>query len=259
MPSGVAAPTFAGVTTVFVHGLPETEIVWDPLADALDGTSVSIALPGFGAPLPGGFIPSKDGYANWLTTRLETIEDPIDLVGHDFGSVLCLRLVTGLETRVRSWTVDLANLFHPAYVWHRTARIWQTLGAGEEAMARVHSDGAEGLARRAARLGQLGVPSDVARAMSAAHDEVMSRCILGLYRSAQPNVRADWAITPAGATAPGLVLHAAADPFGDASMSGAVAGELGAAQARLDDLGHMWMIEDPRRVAALLERFRAWL
>jgi hypothetical protein len=42
-------------------------------------------------------------------------------------------------------------------------------------------------------------------------------------------------------------------------MSGAVAGELGAAQARLDDLGHMWMIEDPRRVAALLERFRAWL
>ena len=66
--------------------------------------------------------------------------------------------MTGLETRVRSWTVDLANLFHPAYVWHRTARIWQTLGAGEEAMARVHSAGAEGLARRAARLGHSAFP-----------------------------------------------------------------------------------------------------
>jgi pimeloyl-ACP methyl ester carboxylesterase len=247
------------MTTVFVHGVPETEIVWDPLADALDGTSVSIALPGFGAPLPGGFIPSKDGYAGWLATQLETIEDPIDLVGHDFGSVLCLRLVTALEARVRSWTVDLANLFHPAYAWHRTARIWQTLDAGEEAMARFHGDGAEGLARGAARLRQLGVPADVARAMSAAHDEVMSRCILGLYRSAQPNVRGDWAITPAGATAPGLVLYAAADPFGEASMSGDVAGELGAAHARLDDLGHMWMLEDPGRVAALLERFWARL
>jgi pimeloyl-ACP methyl ester carboxylesterase len=247
------------VTTVFVHGVPETEIVWAPLADALDGTSVSIGLPGFGAPLPGGFIPSKDGYASWLATQLEPIEDPIDLVGHDFGSVLCLRQVTALEARVRSWTVDLANLFHPAYVWHRTARIWQTLDAGEEAMARVHGDGAEGLARGAARLGQLGVPSDVARAMSAAHDEVMSRCILCLYRSAQPNVRGDWAVAPAGATAPGLVLYAAADPFGDASMSGDVAGELGAAQARLDDLGHMWMIEDPHRAAGVLERFWAVL
>jgi hypothetical protein len=88
----------------------------------------------------------------------------------------------------------------------------------------------------------------------------MSECILRLYRSAQPNVRSDWrAEVPAGGMPPGLVLYAAADPFGDESMSGEVASELGAATARLDDLGHCWMAEDPERAATLLERFWASL
>jgi pimeloyl-ACP methyl ester carboxylesterase len=252
--------TLAGVTAFFVHGVPETRVVWDAVREDLEQDSVALSLPGFDAPRPAGFGATKDDYANWLATELGRFDGPIDLVGHDFGGLLCLRLVTGLGTPVRSWAVDLANTFHPGYVWHRTARIWQTPGAGEEALARVCADGPDGLRRGAARLEQLGVPAATAREMSAAHDRTMSECILCLYRSAQPNVRADWRIEkPTGTIPPGLVLYVAADPFGDEPMSDEVGSELGAAKARLDDLGHCWMLEDPVRVGNILERFWASL
>jgi hypothetical protein len=96
--------------------------------------------------------------------------------------------------------------------------------------------------------------------MSTAHNHTMSQCILSLYRSAQPNVRADWRIeNPVGTIPPGLVLHAAADPFGDEAMSDEVGSELGASKASLDDLGHCWMLEDPVGLRQILERFWAAL
>jgi pimeloyl-ACP methyl ester carboxylesterase len=244
------------VPVVFVHDVLETAIVWKPLREVLGRESLALALPGFGADPPSGFNATKDGYATWLEAELTAIDGPIDLVGHGLGAVLCLRLATGHETSLRSWAVDVANVFHPDYIWHRTARIWQTPGAGEEALARVRADDPDGARRGAARLERLGVPPAAARAMTAAHNRAMSQCILRLYRSAQPNVRADWQIEKAAGTIPpGLVLHAAADPFGDEPMSDDVASELGAAKARLDDLGHCWMLEDPLRVGHILERF----
>ncbi len=241
---------------VFVHDVLETAIVWKRLREVLGRESFALALPGFGAEPPSGFDATKDSYASWLEAELSAIDGPIDLVGHGLGAVLCLRLVTGHETCLRSWAVDLANVFHPEYIWHRTARIWQTPGAGEEALARIRGDDPDGARCGAARLERLGVPPAAAREMGAAHDRTMSRCILSLYRSAEPNVRADWRIeNAAGTIPPGLVFHAAADPFGDEAMSDEVGSELGAAKARLDDLGHCWMLEDPLGVGHMLERF----
>ena len=94
--------------------------------------------------------------------------------------------------------------------------------------------------------------------MAAAHDPAMSRCILDFYRSAIPNVAADW-WNQAGATASeGLVLLLP-DPPEDEAMSIDAARRLGAATARLDDLNHCWMAEDPQRVAAVLYSFWATL
>jgi pimeloyl-ACP methyl ester carboxylesterase len=248
------------VPIVFVHDALETSIVWEPLREVLSRESLALALPGFGAEPPSGFNATKDSYASWLEAELTAIDGPIDLVGRGLGALLGLRLVTARETRIRSWAVDAANVFHPDYIWHRTARIWQTPGAGEEALARVRADNPDGAKRGAARLEQLGFPAATARPMSAAHNRTMSQCILSFYRSAQPNVRADWRIeNPVGTVPPGLVLHAAADPFGDEPMSDDVASELGATKARLDDLGHCWMLEEPLRVAHILERFWATL
>ena len=54
-------------------------------------------------------------------------------------------------------------------------------------------------------------------------DRVMTSCILDLYRSALPRPFATWGAELGPTSAPGLVLHAADDPFGDAVMSSEVA------------------------------------
>jgi len=75
------------------------------------------------------------------------------------------------------------------------------------------------------------VPDDLAAEIGAAHDRAMSRYILDLL----PDLPED-------------------EP-----MSIYAAQRLGAATARLDDLGHCWIAQDPGRVAAVLRSFWATL
>jgi hypothetical protein len=42
---------------VFVHGVPETAVVWDGLRDDLGGYSVALTLPGFGTCLRASLPP----------------------------------------------------------------------------------------------------------------------------------------------------------------------------------------------------------
>ncbi len=46
-----------------------------------------------------------------------------------------MRLACERPDLIRSWCVDVAGCFAPDYVWHDLARVWQTPGAGEEAIA----------------------------------------------------------------------------------------------------------------------------
>jgi pimeloyl-ACP methyl ester carboxylesterase len=236
------------MTAVFVHGVPETSRIWDGLRRRVDRHSVALALPGFGNPRPAGFGATKDEYAQWLADSLNELGGPIDLVGHDWGALLTLRVATAFDVPLRSWAVDVANIFHPDFVWHETAQIWQTPGVGEEWM-RSRADGF------AARLAGAGVPTEQAEAIASEHDETMSACILALYRSAIPNVSADWGAEAGRPTrAPGLVLLLP-DPPEEEQRSLDVAGRLGAETARLDDLNHCWMAEAPETAAAVLQRF----
>ncbi len=67
----------AARTVVLVHGNPETSAIWGPITAALAerGRADVIALspPGFGAPVPDGFDPTMDAYADWLVSELEAI------------------------------------------------------------------------------------------------------------------------------------------------------------------------------------------
>ena len=47
------------MTRVFVHGVPETSLVWDELREQVGGDSVALPLPGFGVPLPDDFVPGS--------------------------------------------------------------------------------------------------------------------------------------------------------------------------------------------------------
>jgi pimeloyl-ACP methyl ester carboxylesterase len=242
-----------GMTVVFVHGVPETGAVWHGVRAHLDGDTIAVDLPGFGTPRPAGFGATKDEYARWLADALRRLDRPIDLVGHDWGAGFVLRVATAHDVPVRSWALDVGTVFHPDYVWHDLAQVWQTRGAGEEWTA---ASAAAGPDARAGSLRAAGVPEAGAVTLAAAYDATMGGCILDLYRSALPNPYADWgAALDRPAPAPGLVLQPTADPYDDPVRSGEVAARLGARTERLDGLGHWWMLQDPERAAAALRSF----
>ena len=79
---------------VFVHGVPDTQRVWDAVVSRLERKDVvRLSLPGFGCALPKGFSATKEAYVEWLLGGLGELAGPIDLVGHDWGALLAVRAV----------------------------------------------------------------------------------------------------------------------------------------------------------------------
>jgi pimeloyl-ACP methyl ester carboxylesterase len=177
------------VTVVLVHGNPETDAVWDPLADALGRNDVvRLSPPGFGAPLPSGFPATVLAYRDWLVDELAGIDQPVDLVGHDWGGCHVVNAMMHRPDLVRSWASDTVGLFDPDYVWHDMAQAFQTPGVGEQ-LVEMTQDGS--VEERAQQLVTFGIPPDVATSFAAAQGPEMSQAILAVYRSARQPALAD--------------------------------------------------------------------
>lgn len=243
------------MTVVFVHGIPETSDLWGPLRATLDRETVAVSLPGFGTSRPPGFAASKDAYAEWLAEAVRHVEPPIDIVGHDVGALVTMRVATAFDVPLRSWVVDVPEIFHPRSEWPERVRRLQQPGVGEEMLQAARGLPADDPRSTTSRLMGVGVPRELAQSMGAAHDERMSQCILDFYRSAVPNVAAGWwADVTKPTPSRGLVLLLP-DPPEIRAMSLEVARRLGAETASLGDLNHCWMAEAPQVVAPVLERF----
>lgn len=243
------------MTVVLVHGNPETDVIWGPLVEALGRDDVvRLSPPGFGSPLPDGFPATFLAYRDWLETELEKFDDPVDLVGHDWGGGHVVNVVMHRPELVRSWASDVVGLFDPDYVWHDLAQVWQTPGAGEEVIEAMIGGPFDD---RVAQLVGFGIPHDVATALAAAQDEQMGSAILALYRSAAQPAMAEAGRALANAAArPGLSLLATADPFIGAGDNRRRAAErAGARTVELAGLGHWWMLEDPVGGAKALSDF----
>jgi pimeloyl-ACP methyl ester carboxylesterase len=197
----------------------------------------------------------KDSYATWLAGELRSIGGPIDLVGHDWGGHLTMRVISAFDVPVRSWVSDVAHGWHPTYEWHDAAKLWRT-PQGEASLAGLR-EAAPGSGHTFGDLLQpRGMTPEIAEEVDAAHDEDMSAAILRLYRSAWPNFHADWGADFTGpAKIPGLVLVAAGDPMSDTTRDEEVALRLGARLEKLDGLTHYWMLQDPGRALLTLRRF----
>lgn len=238
------------MTVVFVHGVPETASLWDELRHLIKRPSHAVALPGFGRGVPEGFDRDKDAYVTAILEELESVEGPIDLVGHDWGSLLTLRIATEHGIRLRSWVADIGYVSHPDYAWHDYAQLWQTTPAGEHWMKETVDDPTGFFDV----LAGLGVPAGHLPNMRSAFDDDMAESILTLYRSATPNIHAHWNTSGRGGTLPrGLILHAENDPFDNHEKAGEVAERLGADFSVLPNVGHFWMIEDPSTAADILD------
>ena len=240
---------------VFVHGNPETSAIWGPLLAQLRRQDVvTLSPPGFGAPVPEGWTGSRHEYVGWLAGELEAIGQPVDLIGHDWGGGHVAAVAITRPDLLRSWCIDVAGIFHPDYVWHDMAQVWQTPGAGEDAIKGMVE---ASLADKVAMFEGLGMPPAVASEVALGLDETMGRCILALYRdAAQPALRDAAAFLPAAAARPGLVIVARDDHYvGTEAMARHAAVQAGASVTVLDGVGHWWMLQDPARGATALETF----
>jgi pimeloyl-ACP methyl ester carboxylesterase len=235
------------MTAVFVHGVPETPSVWGPLVEQLERDDVALLqMPGFGCPLPDGFEPTMYRYADWLADELAAF-DEVDLVVHDWGALLALKVLAGQPANVRSWATDMGDL-GADFRWHDTARTWQTPGDGEALI-----DGMVGAspADRAALLTAVGVPEADSHGMAAAFDATMGAAILTLYRSAT-DIGNEWGPGIDAIKGRGLVISSMADPFRSADRARRLADRTGADLVELPETGHFWMLEHPQRCAQIL-------
>lgn len=246
------------MAVVLLHGNPETPVIWGPLRDELGRDDVfTPQLPGFGCGVRPGFGATKEEYAMWLVAELEPIVDehgPVDFVGHDWGGGIGMRAVTIRPHLFRTWACDVLGLFHPDYVWHDFAQIWQTPDAGEQYFEQMNAMPADD---RVALLEGLGIPRGIGAQLVEAGDDTMGRCVLALYRSAAQPAMKEWGehLGPA-ATIPGLAIIAPNDPFVQGESLGAeVADRIGATKHVLAGQGHWWMLGDPAAGAAMLRQF----
>jgi pimeloyl-ACP methyl ester carboxylesterase len=235
------------MTAVFVHGVPETPAVWEPLVEHLERADIALLqMPGFGCALPDGFEPTMHGYAAWMTDELTSF-DQVDLVVHDWGALLALRVLADQPANVRSWITDMGDLGSD-FRWHDTARTWQTPGDGEALM-----DGmvAASETDRAALLAAVGVPEPHSLTMAGGIDATMGTAILALYRSAT-DIGNEWGPGIDDIRGSGLVIASMQDPFRNVDRARRLAERTRADLVELPDTGHFWMLEQPQRCAQIL-------
>ena len=235
---------------VLVHGVPDTYRLWDPMRAHLSRRDVvAVALPGFDAPLPAGFAATKEAYVDWLVREIARLGAPVDLVGHDWGSLLVQRVVSLRPDLVRTWACGDGPI-DEEYVWHDLAQQWQTPGVGEQIMEAMTEDAlAEGLPAA-------GLAADVAREVARHVDATMKDCILKLYRSAV-RVGAEWQADVGRVTRPALILWSKDDPYVEPRFAERLAARVRGELVLFEGCGHWWPQQRPAEAAAALERFWA--
>jgi pimeloyl-ACP methyl ester carboxylesterase len=232
---------------VFVHGVPETHLIWDPIREKLSRKdTIAVDLPGFGAPLPSGFDSTKDAYVNWLIGEIEKVGEPVDIVGHDWGSLLTIRVSSIRPDLIRTWTGG-SGAIHPDYVWHDMARMWQTPGVGEQVMSAMTGDALK------QGLSSGGVPEKALDEMASKIDDTMKDCILKLYRSAV-NVGTEWWGDLDNIPKRGQLIWGVDDPYMAVKFAEGLAEKTGVPIVRLENTGHWWPVQRPAEAAAALEK-----
>jgi pimeloyl-ACP methyl ester carboxylesterase len=170
------------VPALFIHGVPDTPRRWRPLIESLHRKDVVTSpLPGFNCAWPEGFDSSKEAYAAWIVTQPEAVAAPFDLVAHDWGAILGLRVASMRPDLIRTRPCG-SGVIDRDYAWHDFARQWQTPEPGEKVMDQVMGpDTLIGI------LVQSGVPRDIAA-------DGIARP--GLMQTAQDHPLALGALTP---------------------------------------------------------------
>jgi pimeloyl-ACP methyl ester carboxylesterase len=234
---------------LLVHGNPDTSHLWEAVIGRLDGYDEEIDavdLPGFAAPLEDPSFPAtKEAYVDWIIDRAEALGGSVDLVGHDWGSLMVQRVASIRPDLLRSVACGGAAV-DTEYPWHPLAQVWQTPGEGEKYMAEELTDevGIEHLVEN-------GVPRASAERnawLTPGNKDV----ILKLYRSAV-HIGAEWQPELEKVDLPAMVIWGRDDPYVPLRFGERLAERMRAELVVLD-CGHWWPFERPAETAAALQR-----
>lgn len=239
---------------VLLHGVPDTQHVWDLVRIHLTRADVvTPSLPGFGCSVPDGFDCTKEAYASWLEGELEAVVaeagEPVDLVGHDWGSILVQYVGSTRPDLVRTWAAGNGPV-DDVYVWHDAAQMFQTPEVGEQVVAMMAGEAMVEM------FVQSGIPAGAAETTAAGIDDTMRAAILALYRSAV-TVGAEWQPSVEANSVPAMALWATDDPYVPVQYGSRLAERVGGRLVQLEGCGHWWPLQRPAEVAAALEAFWA--
>jgi pimeloyl-ACP methyl ester carboxylesterase len=236
---------------LMVHGNPDTSRLWDRVIDHLGEDHdevVAVDLPGFAAPAPEGFARTKEGYVDWIVERLEELKTrggPVDLVGHDWGSLLVQRIASIRPDLLASVACGGAAV-DVDYPWHPLAQVWQTPGEGERYMEEELTPEV-GIAH----LVENGVPQEDAE-RNAWLTPGGKDTILELYRSAV-HIGTEWQPDLERLSVPALVIWGRHDPYVPLVWAERLAERMKAELVVLE-CGHWWPFERPQETAQALLR-----
>lgn len=244
------------MSKVFIHGVPDTPVMWEGLVSALglgDQDYIAPALPGFEAPAPSGFSSTKEAYSDWLISQVEAevqrTGGPVDVVGHDWGALLTLRICSLRPDLFKSFAVANA-LIDPVYRGHRMARLWATPVVGELMMFLSRTQNfANGLK-------EAGMPEELAVKEVAYWEKPMRQSILSLYRSAKGlRFSEEWLEGLKNLPPKGMVLWGEHDPFVDLSVAKRFTEQWNYPLHVFENKGHWGIIEEPHVTAGILKTF----
>jgi pimeloyl-ACP methyl ester carboxylesterase len=233
-----------GVPIVLLHGNPDSHAVWSGVVEQLAGSHHCIApdLPGFGDTRAPDFDCAIEHQGAFVGDLLDALAlDRVHLVVHDIGAVFGLTFATHHPERLRSITI-FNNSFFPHHFW---ARVWQTRGLGELAMAVANRPLFVGQMRR----GSPRMPREYAEHAYAVFGRSTRKMALRWYRVMRREIPGwDARFVEATARMPKQVIWGDLDPF----IPRAMADRYGAPVRHVEDCGHWVMVEEPALAAAAI-------
>lgn len=247
--------TGKGTPVLFLHGIPDSGAVWEPVVEVVGESYRCIVpdLPGFGlSAVPRGFKVTLRDMAGFIDAFLAAlgVDQPVHLVVHDIGGPYGLAWAVAYPEKVRSITI-MNTVFQPDYQWHRYGRICRTPVLGELLQLLTTQSG---LAR--ALRSNSGAVKPGRAYIARVYREFtrpVRKMVLQLYRGLDPAVFEGWdnQLRLLAGRVPSLVLWGDRDTY----IPSAFAERFGTRTVwHFPDCGHWPMVEMPQVVAANLLR-----
>jgi pimeloyl-ACP methyl ester carboxylesterase len=244
----------SGTPTLYVHGVPNSSLMWQPFLEHSGGEALD--LPGFGDAVKATTFPfSIAGNDGDIERFLDWRElGSVNLVMHDWGAVALCFAQRAPQRVERIVLINPLPLFD-GFAWHRIARIWRTPVLGELAMGSLTPR----LLRRALRgAGARPVPERAQREIYTGLDFATQRAILRLFRSVKPGTLQSAGAKLSQLDLPALLVWGELDPYLPSTVAERYAQALRehCELALLDDAGH-WPWFDRPDVIELVSDFLA--